>query len=73
MKDEKSIFYEWKRYIKAFERCTNGHGSCNACMYCFTKYAELRCDAKKRNRDILNIIYNLEKELENLRNKEVQK
>lgn len=69
MKNEKSIFYEWKRCIKAFERCTNSHESCNDCMYCFTKCGELRCDAKKRNRDILNIIYNFEKELETLRNK----
>lgn len=59
--------------IKAFERCTNGNRGCNDCMYCFIKHGEARCDAKKRNRDILNIVYNLEKELETLRNKEVQK
>ena len=61
-----------KEIIKAFERCTNSYESCYTCMYCFTKHGELRCDAKKRNRDILNIIYSLEKELETLRNKEVQ-
>lgn len=62
-----------QKIIKAFERCTNSHGSCNTCMYCFTKYGELRCDAKKRNRDILNIVYNFAKELETLRNKEVER